>query len=87
MDSDVLAAVRLLPRHKREIEELALASDAFRGLCRDLADAEGVLRRLDKSAGSDTAARWVEYRGLVDGLQAELRLAVQANWVSKHHKI
>lgn len=79
MDPGVLAAIRLLPRHKKDVEELAMASEEFRGLCRDLADAEVVLDRLEKSGSPDVAARRVEYRNLIDGLQAELRQAVQGN--------
>jgi len=77
MDSGVLAAIRLLPRHKKDVEELAMASEAFRGLCRDLADAEMVFDRLQKSEAPETAARRMEYRSLIDGLEAELRQAIR----------
>lgn len=86
MDTGVLAAIRLLPRHKKDVEELARSSEEFRGLCRDLADAELVLDRLEKSGVPDTAARRVEYRSLIDGLEAELRQAVQEKQLSGHRQ-
>ncbi|PTM42851.1 hypothetical protein C8D03_4451 [Bosea sp. 124] len=76
MDPGVLAAVRLLPRHKQAIEELALVSESVRSLCGDLAEAEQALRRWEASGAPGTAARCVEYRHLIDGLLAELRQAV-----------
>lgn len=77
MDPGVLAVMRLLPRHKKEVEDLASASEDFRGLCRDLADAELALQRHVGSTLPDAAARCVEYRNLIDGLEAELRQAIQ----------
>jgi hypothetical protein len=76
MDPGVLAAIRRLPRHKKAIEELALLSESFRALCGDLAEAEGALLRWERSAVAGAAARCVEYRHLIDGLEAELRQAV-----------
>ena len=86
MDLGVLAAIRLLPRHKKEVEELASTSEEFRGLCRDLADAETVLDRLEKSEAPDRAARRIEYRSLLDGLEAELRQAVQEKHVTEYRQ-
>lgn len=83
MDPGVMAAIRLLPRHKKEIEELALADESFRGLCRDLADATDILLRLKESVSADAAERWLEYRHLVDGLEAELQRAIQEKRVPK----
>lgn len=82
MDPGVLAAIRLLPKHKKAIEELVLGSDNFRSLCRDLADAEQALRRWEGADGPGTAARCVEYRHLIDGLEAELRQSIQ-EWQAK----
>lgn len=86
MDSGVRAAIRLLPRHRKDVEELAMASEAFRGICRDLAVAETVLGRLEKSAVPGTAARRLEYRSLVDGLEAELRQAVHEKQHARHRQ-
>ena len=77
MDPGVLAAIRLLPRHKTAIEEMVLRSESFRALCGDLAEAEAALRRWEKSGAPEYAARRVEFRHLVDGLEAELRQAIR----------
>lgn len=76
MDPGVLAAIRLLPKHKKAIEELVLSSENFRSLCADLADAEQALRRWATAGTPGTAARCVEYRHLIDGLEAELRQSI-----------
>jgi hypothetical protein len=76
MDPGVLSAIRLLPNHKRTIEEMVLGSESFRTLCGDLAEAEQALRRWEKSGAPGHAARCVEYRHLIDGLEAELRRAI-----------
>ncbi|HEY5795870.1 MAG TPA: hypothetical protein VIU82_12715 [Bosea sp. (in: a-proteobacteria)] len=77
MDAGVLAAIRLLPKHKRTIEELVLGNESFRTLCGDLAEAEQALRRWQKSGVAGHAARCLEYRHLIDGLEAELRQVVR----------
>jgi hypothetical protein len=77
MEPGVLAAMRLLPRHKRAIEELALRDESFRTLCGDLAEAEQALRRWQSSRAVGHAERCLEYRHLVDGLEAELRQAIR----------
>jgi hypothetical protein len=77
MDPGVLAAIRLLPGHKRAIEELVLRDESFRALCGDLAEAEQALRRWQSSRAAGHAERCVEYRHLVDGLEAELRQAIR----------
>lgn len=79
MDPGVLAAVRLLPRHKKEVEQLALTNEDFRGLCRDLADAERALERHARSGLPNSAARYTEYRNLIDGLESELRQIIREN--------
>lgn len=76
MDRGVLAAIRLLPNHKKSIEELALGSESFRTLCSDLAEAELALDRWESSTLPGKEARCVEYRLLIDGLEAELRQVV-----------
>lgn len=76
MDPGVLAAIRLLPKHRRTIEEMVLDSDSFRALCGDLAEAEQALRRWEGSEAAGHAARSVEYRHLIDGLEAEIRRAI-----------
>lgn len=77
MDPGVRAAIRLFPRHEKDVKELILASDEFRGLCRDLAEAEEMLRRHAKSNLPDSAARYEEYRTLLGELEAELRQALR----------
>jgi len=76
MDPGVLAAIRLLPKHKKAIEELVLSSESFRSLCLDLADAEQALHRWETSRSPSMAARCVEYRHLVEGLKAEVRQSI-----------
>lgn len=76
MDPGVLAAVRLLPRHKQAIEELVMQSESFRSLCGDIAEAEEALRRWELSGAAGSAARCVEYRHLIEGLLAEVRQAI-----------
>jgi hypothetical protein len=77
MDPGVLAAIRLLPKHKKAIQELVLSSESFRSMCMDLADAEQALRRWQSSGGPGMAARCDEYRHLIDGLEAELRQSIR----------
>ncbi|QEL25731.1 hypothetical protein FQV39_26375 [Bosea sp. F3-2] len=77
MDPGVLAAIRLLPKHRKAIEELVLSSENFRSLCVDLGDAERALRRWEASEAPGTAARCVEYRHLIDGLESELRQSIR----------
>lgn len=76
MDPGVLAAIRLLPKHKKAIEALVLGSQSFRSLCADLADAEQALRRWEASDAPARAARCIEYRHLIDGLESELRQSI-----------
>jgi len=76
MDPGVLAAIRLLPTHKKSIEELVLLSESFRTLCGDLAEAELALKRWENSTLPGKEARCAEYRQIIDGLEAELRQAV-----------
>lgn len=76
MDPGILAAIRLLPKDKTAIMELALQSESFRSLCADFADAEQVLRRLESSDAPENAGHCAEYRQLVEGLGAELRRAI-----------
>lgn len=76
MDRGVLAAIRLLPTHKKSIVELALSSESFRTLCGDLAEAELALQRWETSTLPTKEARCAEYRLLIDGLETELRQVI-----------
>lgn len=76
MDRGVLAAIRLLPTHKKSIVELALSSESFRTLCGDLAEAELALQRWENSTLPAKEARCAEYRLLIDGLETELRQVI-----------
>lgn len=77
MDSGVLAAIRLLPRQRIAIEKMVLRSESFRSLCGDLAEAEAALRRWEKSCAPEHAARCLEFRHIIDGLEAELRQTIR----------
>jgi hypothetical protein len=77
MDPGVRAAIRRLPKHRKAIEELVLGSENFRSLCTDLADAERVLRHWEASSAPAMAARCVEYRHLIDELEAEIRQSLR----------
>lgn len=85
MDPGVLAAIRLLPKHKKTIEELVLSSENFRSLCVDLADAEQALRRWENSGSPGMDARCMEYRHLIDGLEAELRQSI-GEWQARFER-
>ncbi len=76
MDRGVLAAIRLLPRYRKSIEELVLLSESFRSLCGDIAEAELALERWEKSTLPGKEARCDEYRLIINGLEAELRQAI-----------
>lgn len=83
MDRGVLAAIKLLPRHKKEIQELALLDEEFRSICTDLADAEAALQRHAKSTFPDSSERYAEYQHLVDDLELELRQAIKESQIEK----
>jgi hypothetical protein len=76
MDQGVLAAIRLLPRYRKSIEELVLLSESFRSLCGDIAEAELALQRWENSTSPGKEARCAEYRSIINGLEAELRQAI-----------
>lgn len=76
MDPGILAAIHRLPRYETVIKELALQSESFRSLCRDLADAGAELQRRVKPQSAEDAAQFAEYRELVEALEAELRQAI-----------
>jgi len=76
MDRGVLAAIRLLPKYRKSIEELVLLSDSFRTLCGDIAEAELALERWENSILPGKEARCAEYRSIINGLEAELRQAI-----------
>lgn len=81
MDPGVLAAIRLLPKHRKAIEALILSSENFRSLCVDLVDAEQALQRWDNSGAPGMTARRLEYRHLIDGLEAEIRQSI-SEWLA-----
>jgi len=81
MDPGVLAAIRLLPKHRKAIKTLVLSSESFRSLCVDLVDAEQALQRWDNSDDPGMAARRIEYRHLIDDLEAEIRQAI-SEWLA-----
>jgi hypothetical protein len=62
---------------KKTTEEMVLSSARFGSLRGDLADAERAPRRREKAAAPGHAERRVDYRHLVDGLEAALRQAVR----------
>ncbi len=76
VDRGVLAAIRLLPRYKKSIEELVLLSESFRTLCGDIAEAELALGagKIRHCLGKE--GRCAEYRSMINGLEAELRQAI-----------
>jgi hypothetical protein len=76
MDPGILAAIQRLPRYETVIKELALRSESFRSLCRDLADAGAELQRRGKPQSPEDVAQFAEYRELVEALEAELRQAI-----------
>lgn len=84
MDPGVLAAIRLLPKHKQAIRELVMSSENFRSLCVDLGEAKQALRRWESSDAPEMAARRVEYQHLVAGLEAELRESIR-EWEARPH--
>lgn len=73
MDSSVLAVKKLFPRHKKEIAELALASEEFRGLCKDLADVENVILYHVGLKSPNSNKIIEEYRGLLKDLEDEIQ--------------
>ncbi|MGX1791164.1 hypothetical protein ACWIGM_30755 [Bosea sp. NPDC055332] len=76
MDRGILAAIRLLPNHKKSIQELMLRNEDFRALCRDLAEAEFALERWENSALPEKEAHCAEYRLIIVGLEAEIRQTI-----------
>ena len=72
MDRGILAAIRLLPSHKKSIQELMLRNEDFRALCTDLAEAEAALERWESSAFPEKEAHCAEYRLIIVGLEAEI---------------
>jgi hypothetical protein len=77
MDRGVLAAIRLLPKHRKSIEELVMSSENFRTLCGDLAEAETTLQRWESSTLPAKDARCSEYRLLINELEAEIRQEIR----------
>lgn len=76
MDRGILAAIRLLPTHKKSIQELTLRNEDFRALCMDLVEAEIALERWESSALPEKEAHCAEYRLIIVGLEAEIRQTI-----------
>ncbi|WP_156412173.1 hypothetical protein [Bosea sp. Root483D1] len=77
MDRGILAALRLLPNHKKSIQELMLRNENFRALCADLAEAEFALERWENSKFPEKEAHCAEYRLIIIGLEAEIRQTIR----------
>lgn len=77
MDRGIRAATRLLPNHKKSIQELMLRSENFRALCMDLAEAEFALERWEQSKMPEKEAHCAEYRLIIVGLEAEIRQTIR----------
>lgn len=76
MDRGIRAAIRLLPDHKKSIQELMLRNESFRVLCADLAEAEIALERWENSKLPEKEAHCAEYRLIIAGLEAEVRQTI-----------
>jgi hypothetical protein len=76
MDRGILAAIRLLPHHKKSIQELTLRNESFRTLCADLVEAEAALERWENSKSPNKEAHCAEYRLIIIGLEAEIRQTI-----------
>ncbi|KAB0267282.1 hypothetical protein [Microvirga brassicacearum] len=72
MHHAVQAAIARFPDRGHAIAELARTDDSFLSLCEDLAEAEAVLARWERSSSSVNEASCTEYRELVMDLAAEL---------------
>lgn len=76
MDRGIRAAIRLLPNHKKSIQELMLRNEGFRALCTDLVEAETALERWENSRSPEREAHCAEYRLIIVGLEAEIRQTI-----------
>jgi hypothetical protein len=72
MHHAVQAAIARFPDRGHAIVELARTNDSFLSLCEDLAEAEAVLARWERSSSSVKDASCTEYRELVMDLAVEL---------------
>src|SRR5262245_2518772 len=79
MDRSVLAAIASFPDRGHAIEELARTDEDFRSLCADLAEAETVLKRWERSSLPVKEARCAEYHDLAKDLVAELGAMLDCN--------
>jgi len=76
MDRGILAAIRLLPHHKKSIQELMLRNESFRSLCADLVEAKAALERWKSSKSPNKEAHCAEYRLIIIELEAEIRQTI-----------
>jgi hypothetical protein len=79
MDQNVLIAIARFPDRGHAIEELARTDEDFRSLCADLAEAQAVLLRWERSSAPVKDLRCAEYRDLVRDLAAELEAMLDRN--------
>ncbi|ODT12177.1 MAG: hypothetical protein ABS35_40885 [Kaistia sp. SCN 65-12] len=68
----VLAAIRHFPARMAEIESLARASERFREICGELADAEAALAAVDRLEEALRAERRLEWLGFVRSALKEI---------------
>jgi hypothetical protein len=78
MDDGLSAAIRRFPEWRSTIETMAARDEDLRLLCEDLAEAEAAIALWEKSTSPHRDARVTEYKGLADGLAAELNAALDA---------
>jgi hypothetical protein len=76
MDRSILAAIARFPDRGHASVDLARADESFRVLCADLADAEEVLRRFERSSSPVQQAHCADYRELVRDLAVEIEQAL-----------
>ena len=75
--SGLLAATSHFPAHAAEIEAMMQSDEDFRGLCGDLAEAEGALVGSQRLPEPVREERRLECRSWIDGLSAEIEAALR----------
>ena len=68
----VEAALRRFPQFELTINRLMDRAESFRAMCRDLADAELALAKVENEPAGTCKARRAEWEALVDQLSAEV---------------
>ena len=71
------AVLRLFPAHAFEIEQMLVSDEEFRGLCGDLAAAQGALQRIDSLPVRLRAERRVECESWIKNLIQEIEGALR----------